>query len=367
MILTADIMSLHRLILILNCTPALFSQAVEVATVTAKMLERKSRLPGEFQPYLTVDLHARVTGYVDKVEVDVGSAVKAGEVLVTLSAPEMQAQVAEAEARVHAIEAQRKEAEAKRLAAQNTFERIKAASATPGAIAAHELVLAEKAVEAAAAVIGSLESSAMAARAAVDAQKELMSYLKVTAPFDGLIAERWVHPGALVGPGGGAKPMLRLEQVSRLRLIVAVPEAEVGGIVRGARVPFTAPAFLGETFSGVVARIPRMLDPKTRTMAVELDVANPSNRLAPGMYPEVVWPVRRPRPSLLVPPTSIVTTTERSFVIRVNGGKAEWVNVARGAPAGDLVEVFGNLKGGDVVVRRGTDEIREGTALAVKQ
>ncbi len=367
MIPLADIMSLHKLIFLFGFAPALFGQAVEVATVTAKMLERKSRLPGEFHPYQAVDLHARVTGYADKVEVDVGSAVKAGDILVTLSAPEMHAQVAEAEARVHAIEAQRKEAEAKLLAAQSTFERFKAASATPGAIAAHELVLAEKAVEAAAAVIRALESTATAARAAVDARKELLSYLKVTAPFDGQIAERWVHPGALVGPGSGAKPMLRLEQVSRLRLIVAVPEAEVGGIVRVARVAFTVPAFPGETFSGVVARIPRILDPKTRTMPVELDVTNPSNRLAPGMYPEVVWPVRRPRPSLLVPPTSIVTTTERSFVIRVNDGKAEWVNVARGAPAGDLVEAFGNLKAGDVVVRRGSDEIRDGTAVAVKR
>src|SRR5207247_4620780 len=96
-------------------------------------------------------------------------------------------------------------------------------------------------------------------------------------------------------------------------------------------------------------------------MAAEWDVKNPDLRLSAGMYPEVQWPVRRPQPSLLVPPTSIVTTTERTFVIRVETtGVAQWVNVGRGARVGDLIEVFGALKEGDTIVRRGTDEIREG-------
>ncbi|MBI3683470.1 MAG: efflux RND transporter periplasmic adaptor subunit [Acidobacteria bacterium] len=358
-------MSLFKFFLFASCVVSAVAQPVEVATVTSKMLDRKSRLPGEFLPFQTVDLHARATGYVEKVEVDVGSVVKAGELLVTLVAPEMQAQIAEAEARVQALESQRVEAEAKLVAAQSTFERIRAASATPGAIAANELVLAEKAVDSAKAVIRSLESSAKAARASVEAHRELIKYLRVTAPFDGVITARWAHPGALAGPASDA--LLRLEQVARLRLIVPVPESEAGGIVRGAQVSFTVPAYPGETFSGVVARLPQTMDPKTRTMPVELDVHNASGKLTPGMYPEVSWTFRRPRPSLLAPPAAIVTTTERSFVIRVNDGKAEWVNVSRGGPAGDLVEVFGNLKAGDLIVRRGTDEIREGSAVAVKR
>jgi len=84
------------------------------------------------------------------------------------------------------------------------------------------------------------------------------------------------------------------------------------------------------------------------------------------MYPEVQWPVRRPQPSLLVPPTAIVTTTERTFVVRVKNGVAQWVNVVRGARVGDLVEVFGALSDGDTIVRRGTDEIREGTKVAAQ-
>ena len=101
-------------------------------------------------------------------------------------------------------------------------------------------------------------------------------------------------------------------------------------------------------------------------MAVELDVPNTQSRLAPGMYPTVMWPVRRSKPSLLVPPTSIVTTTERTFVVRIRDGIVEWVNVARGAAAGNLVEVFGPLKEGDTIAKRGTDELREGTKVSVK-
>jgi membrane fusion protein (multidrug efflux system) len=98
-------------------------------------------------------------------------------------------------------------------------------------------------------------------------------------------------------------------------------------------------------------------------MAVEMDVTNSGDALAPGMYPEVRWPVRNPRPALLVPQSSIVTTTERSFVIRVNNGKAEWVDVSRGLPAGDLVQVTGGLKPGDTILTRATDEIRSGSKL----
>lgn len=99
-------------------------------------------------------------------------------------------------------------------------------------------------------------------------------------------------------------------------------------------------------------------------MAVELDVMNPDGSLAPGMYPAVKWPVRRSRPSLFVPKTGVVTTTERTFVIRGRDGRAEWVDVKKGIMEGDLVEVFGDLKPGDRVVRRGTDELREGAPIA---
>jgi RND family efflux transporter MFP subunit len=190
----------------------------------------------------------------------------------------------------------------------------------------------------------------------------LQSYLNISAPFAGVVTERMVHPGALVGPGNDS-PLLVVQQVSRLRLVVPVPEEDVAGIVNGASVPFQVPATAERTYSGKIARISHTLDAKTRTMAVELDVMNPDGALAPGMYASVKWPVRRSRPALFVPKTSVVTTTERTFLVRDRGGKAEWVDVKKGVSDGDLVEVIGNLKAGDKVVRRATDEMRDGTPL----
>jgi membrane fusion protein, multidrug efflux system len=339
---------------------------VEVVRVVSKAVDRQVKLPGEFQPYLAVPIYAKVAGFVKTVNVDRGSVVKQGQLLAALEAPEMQSQVVEAQAKAQAIELQRAEAAAKLAAAQSTYDRLKAASATPGVVAENDVIVAQKTVEAAQALVRSYDDSVRAAQAQEQAVRDLQQYLTIKAPFAGIITERNVHPGALVGPGTAATPLVRLHQVTRLRLVVAVPEALVGATVKRARVAFTVPAYPGETFFGVMNLMSHDLDEKTRSMAVELDVQNPDLRLSPGMYPEVQWPVRRPQPSLLVPPTSIVTTTERMFVVRVNNGVAQWVNVGRGARVGDLVEVFGPLKDGDIVVRRGTDEIREGTKVNVQ-
>src|SRR6266446_752429 len=360
----------HRLsiasTLVLLASTAAAPPPVEVVRVTSKAVERQVKLPGEFQPYLAVPIYAKLPGFVKPVAVDRGSTVKPGQVLVTLEAPEMQAQIIEAQSKAQLLVPQRAEAEAKLAGAQSTYDRLKAASATPGVVAENDVVVAQKTVEAAQALVRSYDNSIKAAEAQVQSVKDLEQYLTLTAPFDGIITERNVHPGALVGPGNGATPLLRLHQVSRLRLVVAVPEALVGAMVKGAKVAFTVPAYSGETFYGMISLLAHDLDEKTRSMAVELDVRNADLRLSPGMYPEVQWPVRRPQPSLLVPPTSIVTTTERTFVIRVNDGVAQWVNVGRGARVGDLVEVFGALKEGDTIVRRGTDEIREGAKVNVQ-
>jgi len=351
---------------LLTAATAAGQAPVETARVVAKAVERQVKLPGEFQPYLAVPIYAKVTGFVRQVAVDRGSHVSEGQLLMTLEAPEMQSQVLEAQSKAQALELQRVEAAAKLASAQSTYDRLKAASQTPGVVAENDVIVAQKTVEAAQALVRSYGDSVKAAQAQVQAVKDLQQYLTIKAPFDGIITERNVHPGALVGPGSGTPPLLRLHQVARLRLVVAVPEALVGAIVKGARVPFTVPAYPGETFYGALNLLAHDLDEKTRTMAVELDVRNADLRLSAGMYPEVQWPVRRPQPSLLVPPTAIVTTTERTFVVRVKNGMAQWVNVARGARVGDLVEVFGALSDGDTIVRRGTDEIREGTKVAVQ-
>jgi membrane fusion protein (multidrug efflux system) len=316
---------------------------VEVVPVLRRTLDRKARLPGELQPYLSVDLYPKVSGILSWIGVDRGSEVKQGQRLARLWAPE--------------LKAQRDEAEAKLLSDTLTYENLKNAAATPGVVAPNDLDVAQKTVE--------------ADRARVQSFRKMEEYLLIVAPFDGRITERHAHPGALLGPaqaaGAGNHPMLRLEQVARLRLMVPVPEHYTGDIREGMQVSFTVPAYPGEIFSGVISRIARSIDMKTRTMPVELDVDNTSRRLAPGMFPEVQWEIHRLHPTFFVPLGAVVTTTEQTFVIRVNNNKAEWVAVKRGESLENVVEVFGDLKEDDQIVLRATDELRAGTEIVPQQ
>lgn len=341
------------------------SVSAKLVEVIARPLAAMTLLPGELRAYRSIEVYAKVSGFLDSVPVDRSSRVRKGDLLATVAAPEMDAQIAEARARVVAAEAQRAEAEAGRAAAENTLDRLREAARTQGAVAGNDVVLVEKALDANRARVASADRGVEAAKASLAALEAMLRYRRVEAEFDGLITERFLHEGSLVGPQSkGAVPLFRLEQADRLRLVVAVPEALVGTVKRGTTVQFTVPAYPGEKSAGVVARPALSLDPKTRTMPVELDVRNSAGLLAPGMYAEVAWPQSRERESLLVPASAIKATTERVFVIRVVGGVAEWVDVRRGAAEGNLVEVFAHLKPGDKIVQRATDEIRPGTRIS---
>jgi RND family efflux transporter MFP subunit len=340
-----------------NC----LSQTSPLAPVVSRPVSRTVDLPGEFLPFLSVSLHAKIAGYVERIEVDRGSVVKHGDLIAVLTAPELKAQIAEAESKVQAAESERLQAEAQLAAVRSTYERLQEAAKTPGVVAGNDLVVAQKQVEAAQAVVRAREQAVQAARAQAQSQKDLEAYLRITAPFDGVVTDRQVHPGALAGPGTDA--LVTIQQVSHLRLIVAVPEEDLGAIPHGVQVPFHVPAFPDRVYSGTVARAAHALDVKTRTMPVELDVFNRDGSLAPGMYSAVKWPVHSGRAALFVPKTAVVVTSERTFVIRSRDGSAEWVDVKKGAADGDLIEVIGNLHAGDQVLRRGSDEVRDGAPL----
>lgn len=312
--------------------------AVDVVTVVSRNLERTIQLTGELHPYLRVDIYPKVTGIVERIDVDRGSIVKTGDPLLRLSAPELRAQRIEAEAQLRA--------------AQITYSRLQEAALTPGVVAGNDLELAQH------------NKDAMRAR--VQSLREMEKYLHIVAPFDGVIIQRNVHPGAVVGPPGGPggeMPALKLEQISHLRLVVPVPEMYSGSIAQGASVPFTVPAYPEESFTGSIARVSRSVDQETRTMPVEIDVPNPKGRLAAGMFPEVYWPIRRTIPTLFVPISSVATTTEQTFVVRVKHNEAEWVPVKKGTVMGNQVEVFGSLQAGDQIFLRGTDEVRPGAKV----
>jgi len=313
---------------------------VDAVRVVAQPLDVVQQLPGEIAPYLSVAIYARVAAFVEEVDVDRGSVVRRGDLLARLSAPE--------------LAKQRAEAQSKLVADQATFERLRVAARTPGAVASNDLESAEQ--------------TAKAERERVASLAALESYLVVRAPFDGEVTERNVHPGALVGgpAGSGTAPLFRLQQARRLRLTVGVPEALVGGVAEGAKTTFTLRAWPGEHFVGTIRRISRSVDVPTRTMAVEADVENRDGRIAPGMYAEVEWPVRRQGQSLLVPQSAVVQSTERTFVERVRDGRIERVPIERGIAVGTQVEVFGALEPGEVVLRRGAEDRAEGSRVEAR-
>jgi membrane fusion protein, multidrug efflux system len=313
------------------------ASSFEVVPVVSKQLDSTVQLPAELAPDEVVAIFPRVNGFVDQIGVDRGSVVKKGDVLAQLSAPE--------------LGEQRSEVDSKAAVAKSTYDSLVAASKTPGAVAGHDLEVAEAAYKAEQSRLASLRT--------------LESYLTVRAPFDGIVTERNVHPGALVGPPSSptVPPMLRVEKIDRLRVTVAVPEADVGAITEGADASFTVSTWPGEKFTGKVDHISHVIDPKTRSMAVELGFDNSARRLTPGAYAEVTWPVHRTAPSLFVPASAVAQTTERTFVDRVRDNTVDQVTVQRGVVVGDLVEVFGELSPGDQVLKRGSETLKPGTQV----
>jgi membrane fusion protein (multidrug efflux system) len=343
---------------------------VEVARVVTQKLAITFHLPGEIDPYEVVAIFPKVTGFVKSIEVDRGSRVKTGQLIIRLDDPELVSQRAEAQSKLQAAEAQLAAARAKVASDESTYQHLKAAAATPGVVAGNDLFISEKAAEADRAQVKAQQENVGAATQALQAITETEAYLQVRAPFDGFVTERNVHPGALVGPAGasgGALPMVRIETLSRLRVVVPVPETYAAGVPEGTSVDFTVPAFPGRVFTGKIARISHSLDVKTRTMPVELEAANSKGELSPGTFSDVLWPVRRLDATMFVPASSVMSTLERVFVVRIRDGKTEWVDVKTGATVDKLVEVFGDLHPGDIVAVRGTDELRPGTAVSAQQ
>jgi membrane fusion protein, multidrug efflux system len=346
------------------------SSKVQVTKIVSQKLEMMVHLPGEIEPYEDVAVFPKVTGFVKSITVDRGSHVKAGELIAQLEAPELVAQRSETESKLQAAKAQLAAAEAKLASDEGTYEHLKIAAATPGVVAGNDLFVAQKTVEADRAQLKAQQDNVNAAQQALQAVAQTEAYLQVKAPFDGVVTERNVHPGALVGPAGaaaGAVPMLRIETLSRLRVVVPVPEMYAAGVPGGTKVEFTVPAFPGRSFTGKIARIAHSVDEKTRTMPVELEVVNVKGELSPGIFSDILWPVRRSYPTLFVPTTAVANTLERVFVVRIRDGKAEWVDVKTGATSNKLIEVFGDLHEGDTIAVRGTDELRPGNPVSAQQ
>ena len=314
-------------------------------------VEKQTTLPGELLSYDQADIHPKVTGYIKELRVDIGSLVKKGQVLAIVEAPEIQSGVEAAAGKMQA-------AKAKYAASRDTYDRILQASASDGVIAPDELQRARNQM---------LADSAdfQAAVYATQSSRQVGNYLVIEAPFTGVITQRNVNVGAYVGTPN-EKAMLQIQDNSRLRLQVAVPEALIGVQLKDNKVHFSTKANPDQLFEGVLVRRSGSIDPVTRTEIWEFEIKNDKNILKPGSYADVRLNVSRGRPSFVVPFPAVVTTLEKKFVIRVRGGATEWVDVAQGINLADRTEVFGKLNEGDTLVVKGNEELKPGTRVIAR-
>jgi membrane fusion protein, multidrug efflux system len=345
------------------------AQQVAVTEVESQKLDTAMTLPAQISPYEAVDVYPKVTGFIATISVDRGSRVRAGNLIIRLSAPELAAQRTQAEATLHSAQAQLAAAQAKLASDHGTYLHLSAAARTPGVVAGNDLSVAEQTAAADSGQVEAASNNVQAARDALRGVTQLESYLEIRAPFDGVVTQRNLHPGALVGPTSGqagAQPIVRIESLNRLRVVVPVPEAYAAGVQEGQQVTFSVPAFPGRSYRAPVARISHAISQNTRTMQVELDLHNADAQITPGSFANVVWPIQRLYPTLFVPSSAVTTDLQRTFVIRVRQGKTEWVDVKPGVTVNGKTEIFGDLRPGDVVVANASDSIRNGTSVSVQ-
>jgi membrane fusion protein, multidrug efflux system len=308
------------------------------------------KLPAQLAAFEEVSIFPKVNGYVKSVLVDIGSAVRKGQLLMELEAPELE------QASLQARERFTRSKSDFTIDREN-YERLKQASLTAGAISPLDLAGAKAKMEADSALSN-------AEKANWQMQETMRSYLKVTAPFAGVITERNTHPGALVSAEAkDNKPMLELKQTAHLRLQIDVPEGMAAGLKEKGVLTFYLSAFPGKKMTGFISRKSMNITVQYRTERVEIDVYNTNGLLAPGMYADVLLNAPGNPAAFTVPPSAVITSTERKYVWVVRNGKAQRVDVSTGNETTGKIEVFGPLQAGDEIIVNADDEIGEGSSV----
>jgi membrane fusion protein (multidrug efflux system) len=327
-------------------TKAAGPKKYEIGSITEKALSSYARLPGQLNPFEEVNLFPKVNGFVKQIFVDRGSQVSKGQLLLTLEAPEMESQLQAANSRYL-------QAQETANASKEKYSRLKQAAAEPGSVSPLDLDNAVSRMKSDMAIANSERSN-------VESVRTMQGYLRIYAPFDGMIVQRNVSPGALVAPGKTTdQPMLILQDIRKLRLEVAIPENYVDKVDLKQAVTFTFNAMPGTEHSGKISRSANALG-NMRSEAIEIDVTNKEGQLKPGMYGEVKIPMLSGAKSLLVPNGAIVRSTERKYIIVVKNGKAQIVDIKEGLAGKDSTEVFGSISANDQIILKASDDIKDG-------
>ena len=353
-----------------NATTEDSAPTVAIEKAARANLSRSLSLTAEFIPFQEVEVMSKVSGYIKKINVDIGDRVHTGQVLAVLEAPEMNDDLARAAAGVQRSEAEVKRAQgdveraqASHEIAHLSYERLQGVAKTkPGLVAQQEIddakgkdLASEAQVAAAQSTLQANQQQTAVSRAEQARYKTMYNYTTVVAPFDGVVTMRYGNTGTMIQAGTSsqsqAMPVVRLSQNSLLRLMLPVPESAVSRIRLGQQVEIRVPSLDGRTFTGKVARFSNKVTTATRTMETELDVPNPKLILIPGMYASVDLRLENRPDVLSVPVAAADVSGTEPRVFKVNGeNKIDVVPVKLGLETANRVEVLSGLKEGDSVV-----------------
>jgi RND family efflux transporter MFP subunit len=330
---------------------------VAVAKVDREDLYKEVPLYAEFRPYLEVELHAKVSGYLQTINVDFGDKVKAGQLLATLEIPELKDEL-------DAAVAAEQRAEADYTNAHLVYTRL------VGVNQEHANLVAQQDIDTAQAKDSVATAAVAAAKADVEKYQTLFGYTQITAPFDGVITHRYADPGALIQAGTAsdtqARPLVRLSDNYRLRLDFPVSVEFVKDIQAGDPVEVKVDSLGGKTFAGAITRFTREVNDETRKMNTEIEVANPNLELTPGMYATVVLKVQRRAQALSVP-IEAVSLGAGGTVYMVNSDQQiEERSVALGLETATRCEITSGLKEGDLVMIGSRSQVHVGQKVEPK-
>ncbi len=359
---------------------------VAVVRVEQHSLGIPLTLAGAFKPFQDVDVHAKVAGYIRNIYVDVGSHVKEGQVLAVLEVPELAAELAGANAAVrrssqeiNKAQGDLERAQSVHVAAHAMYDRLRQASEQKtGLVAQQELDDAEAKDLEAEAGVSSAQSALNAAQQALEMAEAnrnqftaLSSYTRITAPFAGVITARFADTGSLIAAGTSSNsqsvPVVRIAQISFLRLVLPIPESIAGQIRLNDPVEVHVQA-LNQDFVGKVSRFADSLDPQTRTMETEIDFQNPDGKLLPGMYVQATLAMAAKKDMLTIPLEAVQANGAEGTVLLVNSQNLlEERKVQLGLQGSMRIEVRSGLNQDDRVVIGNLNEFRPGMKVRPKE
>src|SRR5271168_3571829 len=364
-------------------TPATQPRTAAVVAVVRGSLASSLAVAGQFQPYQQVDLHAKVSGYIRWIKVDIGDRVRQGEVLALLEVPELQNQVEGAQAEVRHSQSDITRAQSEVVSAESTYSAVhaeytrleEASKERPGLIAEQELDDARAKDQQAAAQVGVAKASLNAMQEqlgisnASRSRLETMSkYEQIIAPFTGVVTKRYADTGTLIQAGQDNNtttlPVVQVAESDLRRLSMPVPESDVPYIQAGGDVQVKVNA-TGHTFTGKIIRYSRSLDTNTRTMLTEVDVPNRDLSLNPGMYAEATIQLLQKNDALILPAQAVVQSGEQSYVLVVDAtNHVEKRNVTLGIQTSNRVEITSGLQAGDNVIASGQTGYQPGEVVS---